>query len=325
VSLPSGIVVAVVLSMLPFAHALAVPPAASPRQDAPPDWKTWLVVVDHVDRQDPTGRDADRLRDLRARIDAAARPAEKRRLRTAFDRARDDMRKRCGYVVYGWSTHADAEGAPVDSVRSMSGFFIPLSEGNTRALDAAARRRSPIAVAREGSRDLFTCSGRRYFGAERAVAIDGPPAFTSPATLPFPAPGSPRQSSDALAAAVQSSLTFVHTKPRNDGGELHRFMVAVSLDAPPDAPEAAEAWFHVRVGEVATVEERPPGDDGSAGSAHGAPNSIGPILERVAVTRSNSGTYRISSSFELITHGETVLDPAAVTFEPVSLQFRRSP
>jgi hypothetical protein len=296
------IFVAALLACALFAGALAAaqtPPNKPAKPEA--EWQTWLVQVQYADRQDMAAEDAARIQGLETQIETAATPAEKRRLQRELDQAKKDADKDRGYIVYGWSTHADAAGKPVDQTRAMTGFLLPASAENTKALAEAGADGTLLAVARKDSAELFSVSGRRWFRAERAATIKG---ALQGVPGNFEPPPPPAQRDDAALKTIDTSLAFNHTKPRESGGELHRYTINIKCDQAPESAQTLHVWFAAYV----TVDD--------------PPQVVGPILEHVEVPRGPSGNLTISRSYEFITRAGVKLDAQATKVEPMAIAWK---
>jgi len=297
------IIVAALLACALVAGALAAPQAPTNKPAKPEaEWQTWLVQVQYGDRQDIATEDAARIKELAGQVEAATTPAEKRRIQRELEQAKKDADNKRGYLVYGWSVHADAAGKPVDQTRSMTGFLLPASAENTKALAEAGADGTLLAVARKDSADLFTVSGRRWFRAERAATIKGALEGT-PGNFEPPPP--PAQRDEAALKTIETSLAFNHTKPRESGGELHRYTINVKSDKAPESAQSLHVWFAVYV----TVDDA-------------GPQVIGPILEHVEVPRGQSGNFTISRSHEFITRPGVKMDAQATRALPIAIEWK---
>jgi hypothetical protein len=240
------------------------------------------------------------MTELDAQLKSATTPAEKRRVQREIDELKREAENNRGYVVYGWSVTADAEGKPIDETRSMTGFMLAASAENTAAMKALARQNNAvIAVQREGSSDLFSLGGRRWFRAGRAAIVKSPPDMGDPAEFPVP-PDKPATAQQKQAIAT--SLTFHNAKPREGGGESHRFTISVACDQPPPNAGTLNVWVLLRM----QVNGRP----------------AGPIIEDLAVPRGKSGAFSMSMSSDLITRAGVEFDPSAASVELAAVRWQ---
>jgi hypothetical protein len=273
------------------------------------------VRVEHVDRQDPVGQDAARIKELQEKAAGEQRSDLRRQFERRAALARAEASRRAGYVVYGWSVHADAAGKALDQEHAMSGFLVPYSDEHARVM-AGAKEGSFMTVAREGSEEVFTCGGRRFFRAARAgrARADSQDWPDPPgAARLFPSRLAPQKSAAVLEQLLETSLSFVRTEEREKGGGLVRYMVNIEAKGPRAAPAPPgegdkgggpplHVWLHVRIAVADGV-------------------IIGPIIEHVEVPRGDAGGYRISRSLEFITSEQAAkLDAKSASVEPIAME-----
>jgi hypothetical protein len=270
--------------------------AQAPPKQPPPEWSTWLVRVHYVHRQNPA-RDEALLTELRAQLEAADKPADKRRIQRRIDDANKEADQRRGHVIYGWSVHADAAGKPLDASRALTGFFVAHSSDNAKAI-ASLKPGAALALDRAGSTELFTLGGRRWRAVQRAAIIRNaadigdPPQFKAPPDAPL---------SDAEKRSLAASLTFHGSKPTQSGGVSHRYTIKVNAESAANDATSFHLWLALSV------------------SADGA--LLGPILEHLEVPRTQAGNFAISQSSDLIARPGVTIDGDASSLEPVAMSW----
>lgn len=300
---------------MPAVAAHAAPPKP-PRPRAPDieiEAKTWLLSPQYVHRLDGEV-DRAKLDELATRLEAAATPADKRKIQREIDHIHEAADDRREYALYGWTMQADHAGKPIAATRSMTGFILPATAENASAVKAI-KPGSVIAIDRTDARDLFTVSGRRWFIAHRAAVMKNPPEMSAPGNFESP-PDKPM--TEAQKQSIVAALTYNHTKPREvgaggdsgvgagSGGELVRYTIKIDASdaGPPPAASSLHLWLavHVRI-------------DGGQG------RKLGPILEHLEVPRGSKGGFTMSRSFEFITRPGVKIDGMATAIEPLALRW----
>lgn len=265
-------------------------------------WTHWLMQVQHVDRSEPAGEDDARLGELAAKAASAADTQERRRLEHELERERSNAKKRAGFIVYGWRQSIDAASGSNDSVHSMTAFIVPYSDQHGR-LFASLKEDDWLTFPREGSKELFTCDGRRFVLVTGATKTQDPKdRRTKFAKFEKPPRG---QDARTLSKAFDCSLKFVKTDPREQGGHLHRYMINIHAKSPPASARELKVWLHIRI-------------DASTGPEETRNSPAGPIIELVELKQGKDGAFRTSRSFEFITHGPTTLDTESATAEVIA-------
>jgi hypothetical protein len=293
--LPRTWFVALVVAII-GSHAQGQAPADDP------DFAMWVVRVQYMHRADAVV-DKARMEQLTSKLDAATTPAEKRKAQREIDKARADAEKARGFVIYGWSMIADAEGKPIRQTQSMMGFMLPATAENAAAMKALANAEAPaLAIKRDGSADLVSIFGRRWCRAERAAVIKPPADLREPGAFPDP-PDKP--ATDEQRQSIATSLKFHSKKPQQidgaPGGASHRFTMSIACDAGPQNASTLHAWVLVHL------------------NING--QAVGPIVDHVEVPRGQSGAFSISRSFDVITRRQATLDPTSATAELAAVRW----
>jgi hypothetical protein len=274
-----------------LALALPVLSGQAPQQEVP--WRSWLVRVEHAHRRDPLPDDARRIEALTEKLEQAESDREKSSIERQLVRARERADARAGFVIYGWSMHADGQGRSVTKTSAMAGFFIP----GGRDVEQMLRDMQPgdcIAIDRRGSTDLFTFSGRKYVRAKRGVVVQCDDSLKSQA---FSVP--PQTPMTDAQRAIDVQLTFSKTTPHNDNTR-HTYMLKVEADGSATKGTELTLWLNVRF----------VGDDGEV---------YGPIIDEFDVPRSSrSGNFTVTRSMEVITYPGFDLDEKKATVELIA-------
>jgi hypothetical protein len=242
-----------------------------------------------------------RLDELKARRDAAATSAERRKADLEIEKLLDDSDESRPHAIYGWSIRANPAGNPINSTRSMTGFILDATEKNNKAIAAAKeahKRGKPaiIALDREGSSDLFTFSGRNWYRVDRAATIATPITMPDPGMFHIP-PDAPMTDEDRRAVTV--SLRHERSEAGDSGTTLHRYMIQIQCEQPPATASRLRVWV------AAHVEL-----DGEG---------IGPIIQQIEVPKSKRGRFAQLQSFEFIALAGRKLDAGATTAELLAI------
>ena len=282
----------------------AVAQADPPQKSSPPEpaeFSAWLLQVQYCHRLDRAPDTARRIAELQAQRDAAATPAERRKVEREIDQAEADGEKTRPHVIYGWCVETDDAGKPVDSTRSMTGFILAATAENDKALAAARQahergRPAVIAFSREGAVELFSYAGRRWRRVDRAVAVARPPDLGEP--MPFDIP--PRRPiTEQERRAFTISLHHERSGDDESGSSLHRWMLHIRCTQPPAKAKRLRVWI------AAGIEI-----DGEV---------YRPIIDDVDLSKTADGAFAISRSFEVIAHGGGRLNPDATTAEALAI------
>jgi hypothetical protein len=201
-----------------------------------------------------------------------------------------------GIIVAGWGAKVDAEGAPIDSVRSMVGFHV--SSQDARMLRAARRGRF-VLVSRDGMSDYFTSGGRRYRKAASLRRVR-PPEWWPDSFELGDVPAKPRRGRGVKGVDVTARFEREEEKAH---GHFYRFWLHIGVPDPPARATRAELALRVR-----------------ARTPKGA--SIGPVPVALTMKRSKDGTFGQHRSWEITVAPGMEIDPQGTTVEIVSVRFR---
>jgi len=283
-------------ALIGIAALIAALPAAA-QGARPPDrpWQSWLVRIEHMHRRDIQPDDAKRLEALAESIESAATPREKAAAERALEDARTAAAAHAGFIIYGWSMHADALGRSVSDSSAMSGFFVPGGPDAER-LFGGMNPGDCIAIDRQGAEELFTFEGRKWIRALRGVAAANNTKLKTQAfSLPPDRPMSPAQQ------AIRVTFRAGQTVPHNDN-LWHKSTVRVEAEREATTRPELTVYLATRVigprGEV-----------------------FGPIIESFDVQRlSRDQSFDVTRSFDIITLNGFQIDPEQTKVELIGAQ-----
>lgn len=273
-----------------------------------PEWATCLVEVTGVDRQDPPAAllrkrdelDAERrtgLADGTLQRTEAGEPAEALALRERIDRLDARIERETGWVILGWAVRLDRRGERTDRSTRMIGIFLP---ANTplAALLGDADPGLFLAMARLGSKEIFSAGGRRYFRARRLEPAERPEWWSAPPSRDRP------EVDPANAGAMQITLHFDREQERDAGRRTYRYTMKMSMDSTPEDSTGLVVLMHLRYR--------------TAGGA-----SFGPIVDVARFERDGGKPFAMNRSFDVGTPRGIRLAPEATTVDVVGMAWMR--
>ena len=243
----------------------------------PADEPTYLLfTVSWVDRQDPPARDQARLDESQRQLDAATEPSERDRLAVELERARADVDRQTGFIVFGGAGRRRARTA-----------------GRRRAIDggAAARRRHRDATRPRRDRG-GRAPARRSARAEGRLHDGGSTLPPGPSRAPARHAGGRGVGSQRPPAS--GARAAFHADAESRGVDHVRAHQGGSAAAVAALPALDRRWGGAR-------ERRNAAALAARAARTRRGETLGPIPVHVSIDRSSAGGFAMRCSWEIRT------------------------